>query len=101
MWFYDNDRSLTLQRRSLCSPPIPTCLRISDADQAEKRVGAECNGSGFCESYPMIKYFVSTGHPDFRNGMAEYLRATPEIADEAANNAGKFRFRTKSYFLPH
>ncbi len=36
----------------------------------------------------MIKYFVSTGHKDFRNGMAENLRATPENADEAARRAG-------------
>ena len=60
------------------------------ADQAEKGCGGGMQWSGFCEANPMIKYFVSTGHADFRNGMAEYLRATPEIAEEAANRAGTF-----------
>ena len=58
------------------------------ADQAEKACGRNAM-EWILRAYPMIKYFVSTGDPDFRNGMAEYLRATPEIADEAANNAGK------------
>ncbi|HME53519.1 MAG TPA: DUF169 domain-containing protein [Candidatus Lokiarchaeia archaeon] len=60
------------------------------ADQADKACGGGMQWSGFCEANPMIPYFVSTGHKDFRNGMAEYLRATPEIAEESANQAGAF-----------
>nr|MDO8110147.1 DUF169 domain-containing protein [Candidatus Sigynarchaeota archaeon] len=67
------------------TPPV-----YLNADQADKACGGGMQWSGFCEANPMIKYFVSTGHKDFRNGIAEYLRATPEIADEAARKAGHF-----------
>jgi hypothetical protein len=60
------------------------------ADQAEKGCGGGMQFSGFCEANPMIPYFVSTGRADFRNGMAEYLRASPELAEESAAQAGAF-----------
>jgi hypothetical protein len=37
---------------------------------------------GFTEFNPGIKYFVSTGSKTFRNGQAEFLRATPELFEE-------------------
>jgi hypothetical protein len=37
---------------------------------------------GFTEFNPGIKYFVSTGWKGFRNGAAEYLRASPELVEE-------------------
>lgn len=45
---------------------------------------------GFRVPSPMIKFFVSTGNPEYHNGMAEYLRANPDIAEESATRAGGF-----------
>ncbi len=70
------------------TPTIPPAYM--SADQTGKGCPGGMQWTGFCEANPMIKYFVSSGHKDFRNGVAEYLRATPEIADEAARKAGKF-----------
>jgi len=44
---------------------------------------------GFKDFSPYIKYFVSTGSKEFRNGAAEYLQATPEIAEEKIKSLGK------------
>ena len=43
---------------------------------------------GFTEFDPGIKYFVSTGSKGFRNGAAEFLRATPELVEENRKLAG-------------
>ncbi len=61
-----------------------------DASQAKNACPGGMQWTGYCEANPMIKYFVSTGHKDFRNGLAEYLRATPELAEVTARNAGNF-----------
>lgn len=37
---------------------------------------------------PHIKYFVSTGHEDFRDGDAEYLKASPEIFEKFTESIG-------------
>jgi hypothetical protein len=44
---------------------------------------------GFTEFNPGIKYFVSTGSKTFRNGQAEFLRATPELFEENRKLMGK------------
>jgi hypothetical protein len=44
---------------------------------------------GFTEFNPGIKYFVSTGWKGFRNGAAEYLRASPELFEENRKLMGK------------
>jgi len=44
---------------------------------------------GFTEFNPGIKYFVSTGSKGFRNGAAEYLRASPELFEENRKLMGK------------
>ncbi len=44
---------------------------------------------GFTSPSPWIKYFVSTGTKDFANGAAEYLKASPELADESFKSIGK------------
>lgn len=54
----------------------------------------ECCGGGttylgFTRRAPYIKYFVSYGTKEFRNGAAEYLRATPELVEENAKSIGK------------
>ncbi len=44
---------------------------------------------GLTEPHPKLKYFVTTGTPDFRGGAAEHLKATPELFDEQKKRAGK------------
>jgi hypothetical protein len=44
---------------------------------------------GFTDFNPGIKYFVSTGSKNFRNGQAEFLRATPELVQENQESVGK------------
>ena len=44
---------------------------------------------GFNGFNPGIKYFVSTGSKDYRNGAAEFLRATPELVEENQRRLGK------------
>ena len=44
---------------------------------------------GFIKFNPGIKYFVSTGSKNFRNGEAEFLRASPELVDENHKLMGK------------
>lgn len=38
---------------------------------------------------PYIKYFVSTGHENFRGGIAEYLKASPELFDKFRESIGE------------
>jgi hypothetical protein len=35
-----------------------------------------------------IKYFVSTGHENFRNGTAEYLKASPKLFEKFTESIG-------------
>lgn len=44
---------------------------------------------GFTGMAPFIKYFVSTGSKDFRNGEAEHLKSTPDMVVLSRENAGK------------
>jgi hypothetical protein len=44
---------------------------------------------GFTEFVPGIKYFVSTRSKDYRNGAAEFLRASPELVEENRKLMGK------------
>ncbi len=37
---------------------------------------------------PYIKYFVSTGHKNFRDGTAEYLKASPELFEKFKESIG-------------
>jgi hypothetical protein len=37
---------------------------------------------------PYIKYFVSTGHENFRGGIAEYLKASPDLFDKFRESIG-------------
>ena len=58
-------------------------------DQVEKGCAGGMTYCGFCEANPMIKYFIANGTPEYRNGMAEYLRVDPETAEESAARTGK------------
>ncbi|MEM3564879.1 MAG: DUF169 domain-containing protein [Candidatus Jordarchaeaceae archaeon] len=44
---------------------------------------------GFSVPAPWIKYFVSTGTKEFAGGAAEYLKASPEVAEESFKSIGK------------
>jgi hypothetical protein len=44
---------------------------------------------GFNEPHPLLKYFVTTGTPEFRGGAAEHLKATPELFEEQRKRSGK------------
>jgi hypothetical protein len=44
---------------------------------------------GFSRISPFIKYFVSTGKKEFRDGEAEYLKASPEIMEKTQEAVGK------------
>ncbi len=44
---------------------------------------------GYKTFLPMLKYFLSTGSENFRNGAAEFLIATPDLAEKRLNSIGK------------
>jgi hypothetical protein len=44
---------------------------------------------GYAPPSPMIRFFVSTGTPKFRNGEAEHLKRTPELVDAFYTATGK------------
>lgn len=66
------------------APPIYVAAQMPDTC---------CGGGfahfGFTKFNPDIKYFVSTGSKYFRNGAAEFLRATPELVEENQRRMGK------------
>lgn len=66
------------------TPPIYVA-----ADMPETCCAGGLAHFGFIEFNPGIKYFVSTGSKDFRNGAAEFLRATPELVQENQRRMGK------------
>jgi hypothetical protein len=60
---------------------------------SNESLGGCCPGGqswlGYIDFPPLIKHFISTGHRDFRNGAAEYLKMSPELVDESRANIGK------------
>ncbi len=60
-------------------------------DALEDCCGGGTSYLGFTQRSPYIKYFVSYGTREFRNGAAEYLRATPELVEENARRIGKIK----------
>jgi hypothetical protein len=66
------------------TPPIYVA-----ADMRERCCAGGLAQFGFTEFNPGIKYFVSTGWKGFRNGAAEYLRASPELFEENRKLMGK------------
>ena len=65
---------------------------------AEASAGMCPGGQGWCgvtSPPPMIKYFVSTGRPDFMGGAAEYLKPNPDAAERFFAAPGKITFPSK------
>jgi hypothetical protein len=48
---------------------------------------------------PYIKYFVSTGHEDFANGDAEYLKASPELFEKFTESIGSINLPRKNLIV--
>ncbi|MFX1516272.1 MAG: DUF169 domain-containing protein [Promethearchaeota archaeon] len=44
---------------------------------------------GFQPFQPYLKYFLSSGSPDFRNGSAEYLISDPDLVERRLKSIGK------------
>ena len=44
--------------------------------------------TGYTKHAPLIDYFISSGNPKFRNGEAEYLKASPEVVVESKKAVG-------------
>jgi hypothetical protein len=44
---------------------------------------------GYKSFEPKLKYFLSTGSKDFRDGVSEFLIADPELAEKRLNSIGK------------
>jgi hypothetical protein len=65
----------------------------ADAIHHQQLDGRCCPGGqawcGFQPFRPMLKHFLSTGTPSFRNGKAEHLLASPELADARLASAGR------------
>jgi hypothetical protein len=59
------------------------------AEMPETCCGGGLAQFGFSKFNPGIKYFVSTGASSFRDGAAEYLRASPELVEENRKRMGK------------
>jgi len=64
-----------------------------DAIHHQQLEGRCCPGGqawcGFQPFRPMLKYFLSTGTPSFRNGKAEHLLASPDLAEARMEAAGR------------
>jgi len=74
-------------------------LAATDSNISPLYIGQDCL-KGFCmggitwlgfakKISPYIRYFVSTGHENFREGDAEYLKASPEIFDKFRESIGE------------
>lgn len=48
---------------------------------------------------PYIKYFVSTGHENFRDGTAEYLKASPELFEKFKESIGPITLPRKNLIV--
>ncbi|MFW9882491.1 MAG: DUF169 domain-containing protein [Candidatus Thorarchaeota archaeon] len=72
---------------------LSTDKNISSTYIGNKALKACCPGGqawlGYKAFLPMLKYFLSTGSQDFRNGAAEFLIANPDLAEKQLRSIGK------------
>jgi hypothetical protein len=98
--------SETLPARVAHLPKIDRCIAAAMVRMATDRgvsgfyIGPHshkgcCPGglshTGFIKAPEDIKYFVSTGRADVRDGAAEYLKADPELVEQCRQAAGEVR----------
>lgn len=81
------NRCLAAAMYTLATSNETSVLYIGD-----KALAGCCPGGltylGFIRYPPGIKYFVSTGNKDYRNGEAEYYKANPDIVERSFRAAG-------------
>jgi hypothetical protein len=75
---------------TLATRPRTPALYLGE-DMIDDCCGGGAAMFGFKPFHQGIKYFVSYGSPTFRNGAAEYLRATPELVEENQKASGAIR----------
>ncbi len=90
------ERALPLAKINRCVTKAIMSLAAGDRPPAyisNEGLGGCCPGGqswlGYIEFPQLLKHFISTGHRDFRNGAAEYLKMSPELVDESRANIGK------------
>jgi hypothetical protein len=88
--------AVPLAKINRCVTKAIMSLAIGDRPPAyisNEALGGCCPGGqswlGYIEFPQLLKHFISTGHKDFRNGAAEYLKMSPELVDESRANIGK------------
>lgn len=95
--------STTIPEGAVALPKIDRCvtkaiMMIAAGDRPPAYIGNEslggcCPGgqSWLCHiEFPvLLKHFISTGHRDFRNGAAEYLKMGSELVDESRASIGR------------
>ena len=82
------NRCLAVSLYSLATKKEPSALYISAGSQE----GCCPGGLAYTGFHPLpdnIRYFISTGRKDFRGGAAEYLKASPAIAEQSFKALGK------------
>jgi hypothetical protein len=81
------DRCIAKVMLKMASDDSIPAITISSED------GDCCGGGrtwlGFISMDPMLKYFVTVGHKDFRGGAAEHLKATPELFEKSYRSLGR------------
>lgn len=101
----DDVRKFSVEVSSIDRCLARSVFRISmeaDAPSAyfgvDARAGICPGGQAWCglaDASPMIKYFISTGRPDYRNGAAEYLKPSPEAAERLFSAPGRIAVPAK------
>lgn len=82
------NRCLAVSLYTLATEKGPSALYVS-ADSKERCCPGGLAYTGFHPLPDTIRYFISTGREDVRGGAAEYLKASPEIAERSFKALGK------------
>lgn len=82
------DRCIAKAIYLLSTHPELTAINIG-LDETNKCCPGGQTWLGYKPFQPMLKYFLSTGTKDFRNGQSEFLIATPELSEQRLKSTGK------------
>lgn len=83
----DINRCFAVSLYTMATEKEPSALYVS-ADSKEHCCPGGIAHTGYHPIPEGIRYFVSTGREDFRNGAAEYLKASPEITERCFKALG-------------
>jgi hypothetical protein len=84
------DRCLATVMYLLATGEDPRPLYIG-SDEKQGCCPGGLSHTGYIKYPPSIKYFVSTGKPEYRGGEAEYLKANPDAVERCFLAVGKVR----------